>query len=304
MQWFRFYSEAMSDIKLRRVARLTGESPATVLGIWVILLSIASDSPERGLLLLSAGNPATIEDIEDVAGCNVSETLLKLIETGLVTECTTDYGKVLCIPAWEKRQFESDTSTKRVQELRKRRKGTEKGENETFQERSGNVPETDTETDTEEKKKDADGLKKKAQAPEPTPPAVVAPPQRTDTELTQAISAKLTDVGVGLSVYIVDTYVAAAQEFGIHAALGGIQAAADKQKQHTTSYVLACIRNKASGDSRKGGKPTNGYVTSEDQAKQQADLKAARSRISTAQKLGMQPATRDLQMVERLGSAH
>ena len=78
-----------------------------------------------------------------------------------------------------------------------------------------------------------------------------AQPERTDADLTKAVCAKLKDVGVGLSTYIVDTYVAAAQEHGIHAALAGITAASEQGKQQKTSYVLACIRNKAMPDERK-----------------------------------------------------
>lgn len=118
MDWFRFYSEAANDKKLRRVARLTGQAPATVLGIWTIMLSIASESPERGKLLIGQDTPATAEDIADIAGCNVTETLLKLDETGLVTQC----NGVICITAWDKRQYESDNSTPRVYKHRQKAK--------------------------------------------------------------------------------------------------------------------------------------------------------------------------------------
>lgn len=121
MYWFRFYSEAISDKKLRRVARLTGQNLASVLGIWAIMLSIASESPERGKLYISEDTPATADDIADFAGCNVTETLQQLHDIGLVT--TVD--GVICVVAWEKRQYESDNSTPRVKRHRERQKEAE-----------------------------------------------------------------------------------------------------------------------------------------------------------------------------------
>jgi hypothetical protein len=248
--------------------------------------------------------------IDRVTPDHIKAWLQELVQANLVTIYTVDGGDYLQMRTWERHQ--------QIRAKRSKYPDMPSDDINCNQVQSDAPPiqsnpiqsESESESESKNESNRADGLTDKGEdAKEQTAPHVLpqpAPttPQRTDTELTQAISAKLTDVGVGLSVYIVDTYVAAAQEFGIHAALGGIQAAADKQKQHTTSYVLACIRNKASGDNRKGGKPTNGYVTSEDQAKQQADLKAAKSRINTAQKLGMQPRASDVQMVERLGAAH
>lgn len=139
LPWFRFYSEAVRDPKLRRTARETGESPAHVLGVWCILLAFANDSPERGKLLLADGIPVTEEDISDVAGCNVSETLLKLSCNGLVTFD----GTTMSIPAWKKRQFGSDSSTPRVQKHRlKGKKQPETPSTGTLRKRSRNVSET------------------------------------------------------------------------------------------------------------------------------------------------------------------
>jgi hypothetical protein len=117
--------------------------------------------------------------------------------------------------------------------------------------------ETDTETDT-----NTDGLID-AQPPE----ASLLPQQRTDADMTQAVTTKLKDVGVSLTPYIVDTYMAAALEHGIHAALAGISAAADQGKQQKTSYVLACIRNKVAGDERKQVKPQGKERTNGDNRK-------------------------------------
>jgi len=100
MQWFRFYTEAVGDKKLRRIARDTNECMAHVLGVWTIVLSIASDSPDRGKLLISDEVPATIDDINDAAGCNVAACLESMRQVGLVT----DSEGVLAIAGWDELQ--------------------------------------------------------------------------------------------------------------------------------------------------------------------------------------------------------
>lgn len=139
MDWFRFYSETIRDGKIRRVARKAGETPLHVIGVWSVLLSIASESQQRGTLLLG-NDPVTVDDIEDVTGCNVSETLQEMIQVGMLAFD----GEVYSIPAWGKRQYESDNSTPRVQKHRQGKK-----QSETLQERFRNTPETETEAYTE-----------------------------------------------------------------------------------------------------------------------------------------------------------
>ena len=108
---FRFYSEAIRDTKLRRVARKSGVSFAETLGTWAVILSGGpSDSPERGKLLLSDGNPVTLDDIEDVTGCNVSETFQQLLCNGMLAQSENTYA----VTNWDKRQYASDNSTERV----------------------------------------------------------------------------------------------------------------------------------------------------------------------------------------------
>ena len=172
MDWFRFYSEAVSDRKLRRVARVTKQAPATVIGIWTIILCIASESPERGELLIGQETPATEEDIADVAGCDVAETLRQLEEIGLITRC----GETLLVTAWVKRQYNSDGSTARVRKHRmqgQEREPAGVADDVTFPKRYCNVSETppETETDTErELSTETEG----ADAPEALPVAAQA----------------------------------------------------------------------------------------------------------------------------------
>lgn len=158
--------------------------------------------------------------------------------------------------------------------------------------------ETETETDTETVTVTSQALASSCDAST----------QRTDADLTRAIVAKMESAGIGVTEITVDNYVAAAMDYGIHAVLSGIDAAASNGKQHKTSYVLACIRNKAQGVAPKtNGTNGNGYMSHEEREKLQADLKATQNRIRTAEKLGSVAAQRDLDLMtslqQKLGGA-
>jgi len=144
MPWFRFYSEAVRDTKLRRIARKTDRPFAETVGTWAIILSFASESPKRGTLLLSDGNPVDPDDISDVAGCNADETLQQLQSNGMIT--VTD--GIICVSAWNKRQYESDNSTPRVNKFRDKRRNVAETLHERYSNADVTPPESDTESET------------------------------------------------------------------------------------------------------------------------------------------------------------
>jgi hypothetical protein len=144
MDWFRFYSEAVRDPKIRRISRLVGKDPATVLGVWTILLSMASESRERGRLLLG-DIPVSLPDIDDMAGFETSLVIEAMLDLGMLAKDADCY----IIPAWGKRQFTSDSSTERVRKLRERSSNSGSNGDETLQQRSCNGPEAETEAETE-----------------------------------------------------------------------------------------------------------------------------------------------------------
>jgi hypothetical protein len=148
MQWFRFYSETVNDPKIRRIARSAQVPQATVVGVWATLLSVASDSPERGKLLMGT-SPVIIDDLNDIAGMDVSLVLDKMIAVGML-DIDVDSGAYI-IPNWDKRQFASDNVTARVHKSRAKQREGEGVKR--FSNVSGtggrNGPETETETETE-----------------------------------------------------------------------------------------------------------------------------------------------------------
>jgi len=155
MPWFRFYTEAPNDRKVRRL------SPSHR-WVWVCVLAAARQSPEPGRLLVSDGVPMTVADLADYAG--VTHKVAKAALEGMQkVGLTAQDGRTLVVPAWHERQYQSDTSTDRVRQHRSRNIKAD-GDIETFHNRSSNgdgtflkrskeqlrnAPETETETDTE-----------------------------------------------------------------------------------------------------------------------------------------------------------
>ena len=145
MKWFRVYGELNKDAKIRKIARLTGEHKQTIVGCWVTILCLASDSPVRGKLYLGKDDPFDYDDLLDEMGMrhDVFEPILQgFIDRGMI--CTEDGIFTLC--NWDKRQYKSDNSTERV---RKHRAKQERIVTETKGNVSVTPPDTDTDTDTD-----------------------------------------------------------------------------------------------------------------------------------------------------------
>lgn len=118
MDWFRFYSEAMGDVKIKRLSRQLKRSTAEVLGAWTIILSFASSSPDRGRLLIGEGIPITEDDIADAAGVDVTEIIRGFESLSMIERD----GDVWRVTHWDERQFVSDDSAPRMRRLREARK--------------------------------------------------------------------------------------------------------------------------------------------------------------------------------------
>ena len=155
--WFRFYSETLRDRKLERIARVTGHPKALLMGVWVTLLALANDSPERGILLLTDDIPLAFDDLCLETGTE-PETLTPIVDRFLAMEMLSFEDGIYFITNWSKRQFKSDSSVERVQRYRARK--AEKKERNgnggvTLQEQPRNAPESESESDTEEESKSA-----------------------------------------------------------------------------------------------------------------------------------------------------
>jgi len=114
MDWFRLYPEIRRDPKIRRL------SPDER-WLWIVILCIASDSPERGKLLISEDLPYEVMDISDEAAMSVDTVengLKRLQKLNLIEQ---DESGVFYIPKWEDRQYDNPSDTPSATRERKRK---------------------------------------------------------------------------------------------------------------------------------------------------------------------------------------
>lgn len=114
--WFRFYVEALTDPKLRRLS-------VEERWLWVAVLGAARQSPVPGWLMLTEALPLSADDLAELAGmtpAKVQKGLDRMLELGIVN-LDRDTG-AFRVTAWADRQFDSDDTTART---RKHRRNTE-----------------------------------------------------------------------------------------------------------------------------------------------------------------------------------
>ena len=122
--WFRFYSETLRDRKLERIARVTGQPKALIVGVWVTILSLANDSPIPGALLLTEDIPLALGDIAMEADMP-DDVVSTIIERFQAMQMMIVEDDVHIVANWDKRQFKSDSSIERVRRYRERKAATQ-----------------------------------------------------------------------------------------------------------------------------------------------------------------------------------
>lgn len=149
LPWFRVYSEILDDRKIERVCKMTSNPKSLIIGIWITLLALANDSPDRGRLCVTQEMPVTMDDLCD-------ETGLPREELHPIVEAFHDLGmlngdETMAIKNWDKRQFRSDSSTERVRQYRAN-VTVDIPAHETLQKRYSNALDTDTDTESDTEK--------------------------------------------------------------------------------------------------------------------------------------------------------
>jgi hypothetical protein len=108
--WFRVYTELLHDRKVRGL-------PASQRWVWIAVLSLGRQSCEPGRLLISTTEPITDREIADEASVSLAD-----VKTALVTFVQRDMLRsadgVYEIVKWNRRQFDSDSSTDRSRKHR------------------------------------------------------------------------------------------------------------------------------------------------------------------------------------------
>jgi hypothetical protein len=141
LPWVRVYVTMPSD---RRVRKL----PVAARWAWVVCLTVARKSKMAGYLLLDEGIVMDDADLADLA--NITEAEAKAaMESFREMEWVVDRNDLPYIDGWERKQFESDTSTERVRRYRERKAAGQSKE--TLQKRSSSVSVTAPDTDNRDR---------------------------------------------------------------------------------------------------------------------------------------------------------
>jgi hypothetical protein len=165
--WFRLYSEVLSDRKIQRICHTTQQPKALVIGVWTVILSLASESPERGKLIISEGLPVTFDEVAFEAGLDC-DTCQAIINAFISTNMLQVVDNIYEVSQWNARQFASDNVSERVARHRERKKqaGNDTGKKgkviiDEYTQRSRNVTSNNTVTPPEsesESDKDKESL--------------------------------------------------------------------------------------------------------------------------------------------------
>lgn len=199
--WFRVYGDILSDRKLARVCAITKQPKVVIIGFWTVMLAMASESPERGQLLISEGLPITFDEIAHETGLpdEVCEAIIRaFISLNMIQVGDDTY----IVSNWDKRQFKSDNVNERVKQYRDRKKQMVLGQYDEIIGNSGErytpptdkkdvtlpatLPETPPESESEAEIPNGIG----AEAPSPTkkPTKRVSQESEPDTPLKQLMS--------------------------------------------------------------------------------------------------------------------
>ena len=113
MKWFRLYHDMIGDPKI-------GALEDSVFRLWVEILCLASQNRDGG----DTGKTVTETawKLRRNGDSGVAVPLQKLLCNGLVTlQKRSDGGETIFVPGWNTRQYQSDSSTERVNKYRKKR---------------------------------------------------------------------------------------------------------------------------------------------------------------------------------------
>jgi hypothetical protein len=116
--WLRLYTETLSDRKIKLISVELNLPKPLIIGVWVSLLMLAGESPDRGKLISSRGKPWPTDFLCDEIGID-NETFTQIINEFMAFEMIyVNDGNILAITNWDQRQFKSDNSYERVKKFR------------------------------------------------------------------------------------------------------------------------------------------------------------------------------------------
>ena len=105
MPWLRLYNETLHDRKIAKIARQTDHPKMLIIGVWVSLLMMASESPTRGRLMIGEHLAADWDDL--LHELDMSDETYRPIHAAFLNAGMLYFDEDDCyvIANWDKRQF-------------------------------------------------------------------------------------------------------------------------------------------------------------------------------------------------------
>jgi hypothetical protein len=128
-RWYRAYDGTATDPKFGEIALAVGCTRSVALATWQTILESCAGTNDGGRFTVTPRRCAVIL-AEPVAA--IEAVFAEMASMGMIANSS--------VSAWSRRQYQSDTSTERVREHRKRTRN----KTETFHQRSVTPPDTDT----------------------------------------------------------------------------------------------------------------------------------------------------------------
>lgn len=137
MRWYRAYVGTVTDKKIGAVALRAGVSRSVVFAAWHVILESAADA--------NAGGEAKCDEFDVSAALGEP---LEAVQRVMICFAEADMFRDGKVTAWQRRQYESDSSAERTKQWRDRNKPQPKRPCDV----TVTPPDTDSEADTERKK--------------------------------------------------------------------------------------------------------------------------------------------------------
>jgi hypothetical protein len=167
--WWRLYCEMISDRKFKYISKICGLSKIQLIGAWVIICTLAHESPRYGALLVTSQLRITVTDLAEELEISqeiVEKMIAAMVDKGMLI---VEPDGTFFVQNLQKRQYKDLKAAQRTQKYRQSLHATSPVTSPVT------LPETETETETKAEKIGAKPRKPPKKADERTShPAIVA----------------------------------------------------------------------------------------------------------------------------------
>lgn len=119
-EWFRSWHGAPSDLKLRAVARASKAGVSVAAHLWWLILDMASQSDERGIV--RDCDPVILSEAVDTSVAKVAAIIDAMVDRGMLERLPNGTGRAVRVTKWQARQESVTAAALRQRQARARRR--------------------------------------------------------------------------------------------------------------------------------------------------------------------------------------